>query len=77
MIYCTGKRNRRLGAPGEERFPLRVLLCAALRPEEAGGRAAWDEPWCRRSMDNYVEYKKAYEAKYKEDASAFKRKVSL
>ena len=21
-----------------------------------------DEPWCRRSMDNYVEYKKAYEA---------------
>ena len=21
-----------------------------------------DEPWCRRTMDNYVEYKKAYEA---------------
>ena len=21
-----------------------------------------DEPWCKRSMDDYVEYKKAYEA---------------
>jgi len=29
---------------------------------ESWSLCAEDEPWCKRSMDNYVEYKKAYEA---------------